>query len=99
MSLADIQAALERILELLQETGRTAAASPTPHHESPPILTERQVQVLRCAAAGVSIAETARRLHMSTSTVKNHRQQIFARLRVSNVPAAVYEATLRGLLP
>ncbi|WP_308375626.1 response regulator transcription factor [Microbulbifer sp. RZ01] len=62
------------------------------------ILTDRELQVLRCIAHGISIAETARKLHMSATTVKHHRQVIFSKLGVANAPAAVYTAMRENLL-
>lgn len=60
--------------------------------------TARESQVLRCMAEGVSLIGTARRLHMSISTVKNHRHSLFEKLGTSNAPAAVYVAARSGLL-
>lgn len=65
---------------------------------SRPLLTDRELQVLRCIADGVSVADTGRRLAASLSTIKNHRQSIFVKLNVPNAPAAVYEAMHRGLI-
>lgn len=63
------------------------------------LLTDRETQVLTCMADGISISETGRRLHASQSTIKNHRHAIFAKLGVSNAPAAVSAAMRCGLLP
>lgn len=73
---------------------------PAPHRTPPerPLITDRELSVLRALARGTSIAATARALNMSPSTVKNHRQSAFAKLTVRNAPAAVYAAMRRGLL-
>lgn len=66
--------------------------------ELQPLLTERELAVLQCAAEGLSAESTAQRLHMSTSTIKNHRKSIFVKLNVPNAPGAVYEAMHRKLI-
>lgn len=62
------------------------------------LLTDRELDILRLTARGRSIAAIGRQLHMSASTVKNHRQHLYAKLDVPNAPAAVHQAMRRGLL-
>lgn len=66
------------------------------HHA--PRLSEMELDVLYLIAQGLSNSETGRLLHISSSTVKNHRQNLFAKLGVPNAPAAVYRAIQNGLL-
>ena len=56
------------------------------HHGSRPdaVLTERQRQIMRLMADGLSNKEIARRLSLGTSTVKNHVHEILDRLQVSS---------------
>lgn len=61
-------------------------------------LTTREIEILRCAADGITVSETARLLNISLSTVKNHRHNIFAKLGVSNAVAAVAYANRNRLL-
>lgn len=63
-----------------------------------PLLSAAELQILRHMAKGLSIAETARLMYLSASTVKNHRQSLFAKLSVANAPAAIYTAIQRGIL-
>ena len=63
-----------------------------------PLLSAAELQVLRHMAKGMSIAETARLMYLSASTVKNHRQSLFAKLSVANAPAAIYTAIQQGIL-
>ncbi|WP_027331101.1 response regulator transcription factor [Marinimicrobium agarilyticum] len=63
-----------------------------------PLLTDREIAVLKCAAEGLSAESTADKLHMSVSTIKNHRKSIFVKLNVPNAPGAVYEAMHRKLI-
>ena len=62
------------------------------------LLTDRELDILRLTARGRSIADIGEQLHMSASTVKNHRQHLYAKLDVPNAPAAVHQAMRRGLL-
>lgn len=63
-----------------------------------PELTPRMRDVLAAAAAGRTVAETARELHVSAGTVKTIRAAACARLQAGNVTAAVYAAVTRGAL-
>lgn len=63
-----------------------------------PVLTPRELDVIRLAADGHSNAEIGLRLHVSTATVKTHLQHIFEKLEVSDRSAAVAQALRRGLL-
>ncbi|MFC6237576.1 LuxR C-terminal-related transcriptional regulator [Longivirga aurantiaca] len=60
-------------------------------------LTERQTEVLRLLAAGLSNAEIARQLHLSEHTVHRHIANIYAALDVGSRVAAATYATDHGL--
>jgi DNA-binding NarL/FixJ family response regulator len=59
-------------------------------------LSPRMVDVLRAAARGSGIDQTARELGIAAGTVRTIRQAAFARLGVGNITAAVTEARRRG---
>ncbi len=63
-----------------------------------PSLTVREREVLALVAAGDSAPQIARRLHLSTGTVKTHLQHLYEKLGVNDRAAAVAEAMRRGLL-
>jgi two-component system nitrate/nitrite response regulator NarL len=63
-----------------------------------PGLTERESEVLRLVAEGLSAPEIGRRLHLSAATVKSHLQSLYEKLGVSERAAAVAEGMRRGLL-
>lgn len=63
-----------------------------------PMLTRRELEILRLAADGLSAPEIAERLVVSVTTVKTHLQHIYAKLEVSDRTAAVAQALRRGLL-
>ncbi|MER7283625.1 response regulator transcription factor [Dactylosporangium sp. NPDC000244] len=64
-----------------------------------PQLTNRELDVLRCLARGLSNPETGRELFVSEATVKSHVMRIFDKLGVKDRTAAVTAAIARGLLP
>ena len=63
-----------------------------------PLLTERESQVLRLIADGLSGPEIGERLYISSSTVKTHVKSVLEKLGVSDRAAAVAEAMRRGLI-
>ncbi len=63
-----------------------------------PALSEREMQVLRGFARGLSIPQLAKELYLGASTVKTHTQRLYEKLGVSDRAAAVAEGMRRGLL-
>jgi two-component system nitrate/nitrite response regulator NarL len=63
-----------------------------------PLLTKRELEILRLAADGLSAPEIADRLVVSVTTVKTHLQHVYAKLEVSDRTAAVAQAIRRGIL-
>jgi len=61
-------------------------------------LTERELQVLRLIAQGLSNREIGERLFLALSTVKGHNQIIFDKLQVQRRTEAVARARELGLL-
>jgi len=60
-------------------------------------LTEREVEVLRLLARGLSNSEIARELHLSEGTVRNHVSAIFSKLDVPDRTQAAILAIRHGL--
>jgi DNA-binding NarL/FixJ family response regulator len=60
-------------------------------------LTNREVEVLRLLAQGLSNAEIAEKLHLSEGTVRNHVSSIFSKLDVSDRTQAAILAIRHGL--
>jgi two-component system nitrate/nitrite response regulator NarL len=63
-----------------------------------PVLSEREREVLRAFARGLSVPQVAAELFIGVSTVKTHTQRLYEKLGVSDRAAAVAEAMRRGLL-
>ena len=62
-------------------------------------LSTREREVLLCVAEGLSNQEIARRLVITTATVKKHLEHIYLRLDVHNRTAAVARARSMHLIP
>jgi DNA-binding NarL/FixJ family response regulator len=63
------------------------------------LLSERQLEVLRLTAEGLSAAEIAAQLGLSLHTVRNHLQGCIRRLGVHSKTQAVSLAIKRGIIP
>ena len=61
-------------------------------------LTQRELEVLRALADGLSNRETAERLYLSEGTVKNHVTNVLAKLGVRDRTQAALRAQALGLL-
>ena len=81
---------------LLQEMrgDHTAEAASTA-----PSLTERELEVLRLLAQGLSNADIARVLGVADNTVKTHVRNVIAKLGVHSRTQAVLQAQRLGLVP
>jgi DNA-binding NarL/FixJ family response regulator len=60
-------------------------------------LTEREIDVLRLIARGLTNAEIAEKLHLSEGTIRNHISAIFSKLDVSDRTQAAILAIRHGL--
>jgi two-component system nitrate/nitrite response regulator NarL len=63
-----------------------------------PLLTARELEILRMCADGLSSPEIAAALFVSLPTVKTHLQHAYSKLEVSDRAAAVAQALRRGVL-
>jgi DNA-binding CsgD family transcriptional regulator len=62
-------------------------------------LSEREREVLACAASGLTMEETASELYLALETVKGYRRRIIAKLKANNIPHAVAIGFEQGILP
>lgn len=59
-------------------------------------LTQKQMEVVRLAAAGYCVKQTARELGVSIDVIKDRRTAVARKLAAKNITHAVHIATLRG---
>ena len=64
----------------------------------PSFLTEREIDVLRCAAKGLGNREIAEELSLSVRTVQSHLRNVFSKLGVTSRIEAVLFGLKNGLL-
>jgi DNA-binding NarL/FixJ family response regulator len=81
---------------ILRLTGRAAAPAASPSSAS--LLSERQLEILRCVAQGYTNREIAQQLDLSINTVECHAKSIYRKLAVRSRVAAVNSARMRGWL-
>jgi len=88
---------------LLEASGREMESRPAiaPGTAPEPLaepLSEREIEVLRLIAAGLSNAEAGRKLFIAPSTVKKHLENIYDKLETRNRTQAIARAREIGLL-
>jgi DNA-binding NarL/FixJ family response regulator len=82
---------------VLGEYRRLAGTTPAGTGEPAPRLTERETEVLRLVAKGLSYREVAERLGLSHRTVQNHVQNTLGKLQLHNRVELVRYAFEQGL--
>ncbi|MFI0812243.1 response regulator transcription factor [Streptomyces echinatus] len=83
---------------LLERLSRSEAEPVPAAAEAPDGLTARETEVLVLIAEGLSNQEIARRLHVSTATVKTHINNLFAKTGLKDRAQAVRYAYGKGLV-
>lgn len=66
--------------------------------EIAPHLTERELEVIKALAQGMSNKQIAQSLHISEKTVRNHASNIYKKLHIYDRTQAVIYAVRRGLV-
>ncbi|MEW5718363.1 MAG: response regulator transcription factor [Chloroflexota bacterium] len=82
----------------ITQTVVTAVAESANSGEEPTILTEREIQVLRLVAEGLSSREIAERLSISVKTVDTHRANIMDKVGAHNAAELTKYAIRQGLV-
>ena len=88
----------ETILGPEVQTGLAEQIRFREENDARPRLSDREHEVLRLIAQGLSAPEIGERIHLSTATVKTHLQHLYEKLGVSERAAAVAEGMRRGLV-
>jgi NarL family two-component system response regulator LiaR len=76
----------------------SSPAAQAPEQEDPELLTERELEVLKLAARGMSNRDIANHLYLSVRTVQAHLSTIFAKMEVGSRTEAVVLALRKGWL-
>jgi DNA-binding NarL/FixJ family response regulator len=84
--------------KLVSEFARLSGQSPARSQPLPDPLSDRELEILRCIAGGLSNREVAAQLVIAEGTVKNHVTNILAKLGVSDRTQAVLKARDLGLV-
>jgi len=87
-----------RVIEQFARTAPTAEPDDAPPAEAVGDLSEREVEVLRLMARGLSNQEIAAELYVSGTTVKTHVSHILTKLGVRDRVQAVVEAYDSGIV-
>jgi LuxR family maltose regulon positive regulatory protein len=82
----------------MPEAAAVAMPAAAPSQDMSEPLTEREVEVLRLIATGLSNADAGGRLFIAPSTVKKHLENIYAKLGTRNRTQAIARARAAGLL-
>ena len=87
-----------REFQHLTAAHRPPAGPPAPPEEPLEKLTDREEEILKLLAAGLSNKEIAQQLSLSEGTVKNHISAILSKLHANDRTQAVLTALKRGLV-
>nr|WP_325344430.1 response regulator transcription factor [Xylophilus sp.] len=87
-----------RVLNRFRGGGAAPSAPAPPPEDGGDALSERETQILRLIAKGLSFKEAGAALGISPHTVAVHLKRIYRKLAVHSRGEAVYEARLLGLL-
>jgi LuxR family transcriptional regulator, maltose regulon positive regulatory protein len=86
------------VKSIMAEMTHAAVATPLGPSDMPDALTEREIEVLRLVAAGLSNRNIGQHLFISEKTVKTHLSNIMSKLGVGNRTQAVERAQHLGVL-
>ena len=84
--------------DLAQKMLNTFESSPGSSHLAPPPLTERELEVIRALAQGMSDRQIAGTLGISEKTVRNHTSNIYRKLHIFDRTQAVIYAIREGVI-
>jgi LuxR family maltose regulon positive regulatory protein len=89
------------IRQLLSILAKFKSSQKSPAHDLNNIdpLSRREMDVLGLIAEGMTNQEIAKKLFLSTNTIKSHSIKIYRKLNVNNRNQAVSKARLLGILP
>ncbi len=63
------------------------------------LLNSKQTLILKCLARGMTAREISREIHLSTSTIKYHKKNLYKKLNANSVGTALLKAVKYDLIP
>jgi DNA-binding NarL/FixJ family response regulator len=82
----------------LLKTSRGWQMQPSPGQPSVATLTTRELEVLKLLAVGRSVRDCAQHLHLSESTIDNHKTRLMKKLQIHKVTELTHVAIRDGLI-
>jgi DNA-binding CsgD family transcriptional regulator len=92
------QALVQITLRIMQAASELTERGGDGIDYAPPLLTNRQREILDLMGTGMKAQTVARALRLSEQTVRSHIRDICARLGVSGIIAAIHRARALGLI-
>jgi len=106
--IVDFQQLTRRVLQIEKQSSHqlsdylgmllSALAQSAIQNQKSEILSDREIEILRLVALGLSNTEISQRLYLALSSVKGHNMRIFDKLQVQNRTEAVARARELELL-
>jgi DNA-binding NarL/FixJ family response regulator len=84
-----------RVAKFILNTIQTKVPEPN----SDPLLSEREIEILRLLSDGLMKKDISERLDIGITTVATHVRRIYEKLDVVNAPAAISKAYKAGIFP
>lgn len=88
----------EKISSIIFKSYMSKTGNNAGHNHSPDMLTEREIDVVRCFGDGLSYKETAARLYLSPRTVETHRNTIMEKLGMHSLAELIKYAIRNGIV-
>lgn len=87
------------IAAVLRAAGRETRAMMSSSAAMPPVLSERESEVLSLLSRGMTVGAISQRLAISAKTVEHHKSRIYEKLQTHNQAHSVSVALRSGVLP
>ena len=87
------------VLARLRNKPLTPVSEEPPAADAPPLLSQREKEVLDYITKGFTVPEIAGLMQLSHFTVRTFVRRIYSKLKVTSKAEAIFEARTQGLLP
>lgn len=83
---------------LLEKENHKCTPGSACDHCMPISLSNREVEIVKLIAEGLTTKDIARKIHLSFFTVATHRKNIFRKLQIRNSPELIHYALREGII-